>query len=179
MSDDLDYIAEFLGIDTKNPFILQDFAEIEDTEEFISFMRNNINSTELSYKNPLQKFATLKRLFSQEINKDRLHQAQSEAQKLAEKVKDIMHSVEKLTCQMDKHELIQVNKNGELEQYFTNFESKILNSIGNVRYVIRCYKYGDLAEKIEAEFRKVILKAPEVKQIRSPIEKIGITYKKM
>lgn len=176
--DDVNYICYFLGIDVKNnDFIALDLAEIKNKKEFIEFIKKHDNHVSLTYKNPLQKLNKLKAMFNEHANKDRLEKATTQAQILANKVKEIMYAVEKQPCEMDKHELIHVRKNGELEQYYTNFKSGILNSIGDVRYVIRCYKYGDLVEKIEDEFKKVILKTTEAKQLKSPVEKVGIAYK--
>lgn len=146
----IEYIANYLGLDIKNPLVLADIAEIKDIDGFMVFMKDNIKNTRLDYLNALQKLTELKKMYLAEINRDRLEGARSESFRLALKFRELKPSLRELDGNVYTWDLSQ-NIDGERKRCFTDFENSTLRKIGNLKRLI----YLDDNFKLEEELDKV------------------------
>lgn len=146
----IEYIANYLGLDIKNPLVLADIAEIKELDSFIAFMKDNIKNTRLDYLNALQKLTELKKMYLAEINRDRLDGARSESFKLAMKFRDFKPQLREIDDKVYTRYLSQ-NIDGEMVRCFTDFENATLEKIGNLKRLI----YLDDNFKLEEELDKI------------------------
>jgi len=146
----IEYIANFLGLDIKNPLVLADIAEIKELDSFIVFIKDNIKNTRLDYLNPLQKLTELKKMYLQEINSERLDSARSQSFKLALKFREFKNQFREMDGNLQTVVLGQ-NIDGETVMCFTNFENSALEKIGNLKRLI----FLDDNFKLEDELDKV------------------------
>jgi len=146
----IEYIANYLGLDIKNPLVLADIAEIKDIEGFMVFMKDNIKNTLLDYLNALQKLTELKKMYLAEVNRDRLEGARSESFRLALKFRELKPRLKELDGKINTRYLAQ-NIEGEMVRCFTDFENATLEKVGNLKRLI----YLDDNFKLEDELDKV------------------------
>lgn len=146
----IEYIANFLGLDIKNHLVLADIAEIKELDSFIVFMKDNMKNTRLDYLNQLQKLTELKKMYLQEINRDRLDSARSQSFKLALKFREFKPMLRELEGEL-KTGILAQNIDGEMVKCFTNFENSALEKIGNLKRLI----FLDDNFKLEEELDKV------------------------
>jgi len=151
-----EYIANYLGLDIQNKLVVKDIAEIEDKEAFIDFAKEHIKHISLDYMNSLQKLTQLKKMYDQELNKDREKKAQTQSQQLEKKFRKIKPL---LVTELEKFKIpkLEYFKEGG-NNYFTNFELDTLNRIGDARYLVSLYNEFRLQASIEKSFLKLIYK---------------------
>ncbi len=123
-------------------------------------MRNStqINRTELSYKNSLQRFVILRKLYLKELSKDRLDKAKSEARKLEEKFGRIKTQIINRGYNVELKGF-KTLKNGQNENYFSDFELRVLNSIGSPFTLVESYYRHTLADQIAKICEKMIFES--------------------
>ena len=152
----IEYIANYLGLDINNKLVVKDIAEIENKDAFIDFAKEHIKHTSLDYMNGLQKLTQLKKLYMQELNKDREEKAQTQSQQLEEKFRKIkpllVEEFEKF-----KTPKLDLLKEGD-HNYFTKFEIDTFNRIGDERRLIKLCNEFRLQAEIEKSFLKLIYK---------------------
>lgn len=146
----IEYIANYLGLDIKNPLVLADIAEIKDIDGFMVFMKDNIKNTRLDYLNALQKLTELKKMYLADVNRDRLDSARSESFRLALKFRELKPSLRELDGKVYTRYLGQ-NIDGEMVRCFTDFENATLEKVGNLKRLI----YLDDNFKLEEELDKI------------------------
>ena len=142
----IEYIANFLGLDIKNPLVLADIAEIKELDGFIAFMKDNMKNTRLDFLNPLKSLTELKKMYLQEINRERLEGARSQSFKLALKFRELKPMLRELDGTLQTRNLAQ---NGVL--CFSEFENSSFEKIGNLKRLI----FLDDNFKLEEELEKV------------------------
>ncbi len=151
-----EYIANYLGLDMQNKLVVKDIAEIENKEAFIDFAKENIKHTSLDYMNSLQKLTQLKKMYEQELNKDREEKAKTQSQQLEEKFRKIksllVEEFEKFRT--PKLDLLKEGDNN----YFSKFEIDTFNRIGDERHLIKLCNEFRLQAEIEKSFLKLIYK---------------------
>lgn len=146
--EEIEYIANFLGIDLSIKYALKEIALIEDKAAFIDFMHVNVNHMSLEYKNALQRLSVLKKLFFLEVNAHRFNKAMSQAALIAKKFSDVKSLIkQELAC--DKEITLEMLFL-EGKPYFSSFELRALNTLGPIRYLIRT----DDAHQLEALLQK-------------------------
>lgn len=166
----IEYTANLLGIDIQNPYALKDIGEIEQLDAFVEFAKGNLKNTRLDYMNGLQKLNELKRMFKLEINKDRLEKAQSESQKLTEKVRNVKNALEQeFTMGRNPH---WINLQADGKKLFENYEINTLDKIGSIHYVLRLSDDGVLQEAIEKQFRNRVLFKPKPQLGNQTLQKL-------
>lgn len=152
--EELEYIAQYLGLDISNKFILKDIAEIENKQQFILFMQENIKNTQLDFMNGLQKLSQLKKMLKKEINSERVEKAESEAYLLAKKFLHVNALLTDATSRGKVFKLEQLYQ-GE-DRYFSSFEIKQLNDIGSIQYLLKLSTDGLLEKELNKKFMKLI-----------------------
>jgi len=171
----IEYCANLLGIDISNPYVIADFAEIENIESFVPFAKSNIKNTRLDYLNPLQKLNELKKMWIEEQNKGREEQALTKAQSLALKFRDIKTVIKNEITNGKPIGYDNIKLSGE--NYFTNFEIKTLSTIGNIKYVVSLDDAFVLEEAITKQFNNLIYK-PSVPQIENNTKSLNLSVKR-
>jgi len=146
MQNLIKYCANLLGIDIANPYSLADIGEIENLETFVKFSKNNIKNTRLDYLNPLQKLNELKKMYAEELNKNREKKAISQAQALAKKFREVKVAVKNELAQGKPIDYDCLSKEGKA--YFTKFEETTLRSIGSIRTICNLDDEFKLEEEI-------------------------------
>lgn len=166
----VEYTANLLGIDVQNPYALKDIGEIQQLEAFVEFAKGNLKNTRLDYMNGLQKLNELKRMFELEINKDRLEKAQSESQKLTEKVRRVKNALNQEFMMGRTPHWINLQSDGK--KLFENYEINTLEKIGSIHYVLRLCDDGVLQEAIEKQFRNKVLHKPKPQLGNQTLQKL-------
>jgi len=161
MKDKIKYIADFLGLDITNKLILEKILEIGDFSGFILFMEENFNHIDLTYKTPLQKFTWLKREFfkkkAEKFSKNRKRKASEFASKLAEKVK-ATHSIVFEAGDIP-YSALRVKDTGE--RFFSDYEIKVLGSIGSLRQVVELQRSVSGRDLLEERIASILEKRIE------------------
>lgn len=160
----IDYYCGMLNIKADNEFVLADMMceldkinAIDAQNDFREFVKSKINDYDLQYNTGLQKFMLLSGKFIKnkkiELNKDRLEKASETAKELAQKVKAIPAKYE-----TQPFEAFMLDKQ---TPYFSTFEIKCLNKIGNVvncKNLQRSISGTDaLAEKLDSIISNIVL----------------------
>ncbi len=158
----LEYTANLVGVDLSNPYVIGDVSEIKDLPNFILFAKQNSKNMRLDYLNPLQKLNELKKMWSEEQNRTRQNTAMSEAQALAAKFRTIKTLVKNELEQGKPIDFDCLKKEGE--DYFTNFEQKTLQKIGNIRLICKLDDDFKLEDEINDVFIGVIYQPKKIEK---------------
>lgn len=158
MKQSILYLAKLINLELDEVVISKIGEKLQglDGNKFIQFVENSLDRTELQYKNGMQKFLKLVQMFKDEIMQDRVEKAESEAYLLAKK---FLHVNTALTMELSngknpKLEFIKANG----QDYFSSFEIKQLNEIGNIAYLLDLSREGLLEDELNKKFVKLIYK---------------------
>lgn len=156
MDNQIVYISKFLGIALDDTIIAKMAEKLQnfDGKEFVDFMENSTNRVELEYKTTLQKFVVLCDMFNKKINKDRSEQALSQAQALALKLREIKTVIKNEITSGKPIGYCNLQTAGA--NYFSVFEIKTLNAIGDIKYVVMLDDCFKLEDAITAQFNNLI-----------------------
>jgi len=173
MRDLIEYLMAILNVKTDSSFVVLDMQnelqDITDIADYQKFIRKNINYLGMEYMTGFQKFIKLtemyKRQYTEKHNQERLLGSQDTARKLAVKVKSVASTIENNDIEF---------KN--IKDFFTAWEIKELNKIGNAMKCIRLQKSvsgsDELYEKLKEQMREIVM----VNMLDKPKE---TTYKKI
>lgn len=164
------YIIQLLNIDTNNSFIVEDITQelsnIENPQEFVKFVRNNLNISQLDYKNGFQKFVYLADKYKQSLLSSD-EKIELFCKKLIEKCIAVSRNAEEYlptgqlfynfakTATYENFKYV-----GKTEPIFCEKEIKLLDEVGGCRvWLIECEEYSFLAKLINAikKFNKMKL----------------------
>jgi len=100
MKDLIDYIAQIFGLEMKSTIAIMDMendiVEIQNHAEYVRYLKNGFNLNDIKFLTAYQKFLTLtkryKAIEAETMNRSRIEQMGSLAERLAQKVKqfDVM-----------------------------------------------------------------------------------------
>ena len=174
MRTQIEYIANYLGVDITNPLCLTDISEIKDIERFKYFMKSNIKNIRLDYLNPLQKLNELKKMFEEEINVGRIEKAENHAFLLAEKFRTLKPLIKRMFEEF-KDPLIENFEKTDGTKYFESYELNTLKKIGNLRKLVFFDDNMTLEDKITKEFTQIVYqtstKPPQISMNDIPNDK--------
>ncbi len=165
----IEYIANFIGVDISNKLIVKDIAEIKNKEEFIAFIQSSFKHMSLQYLNPLQKLNQFKKLYEKTLHVEHEKTARDEAYRLNEKVKNVSVAV--------RNELYGGKKPNydNIKEYFTAKDKQRLEQLGNLVHVVSLADSNFLEEKLRESFIKKIY---AVKSISASNKALSLNVKR-
>jgi len=158
MKQSILYLAKLINLELDEVVISKIGEKLQglDGNKFIEFVENSLDRTELQYKNGMQKFLKLVKMYKEKLNEKRVEKAESEAYLLAKKFLDINTALT-MELSMGKNPRLEfIKTNGQ--DYFSSFEIKQLNEIGNIAYLLDLSREGLLEDELNKKFMKLIYK---------------------
>ena len=124
--------------------------------DFISFIENNLDHPNLSYKNPLQKFLTFCKLYSLQLEVKKEKEIQTDSLKLANKFKNVRVMLQNEILRGKNPRLSFVKDWRTHKNYFSDFEISVLEKIGNVGHLIQLCNSFELENKINSSILSIL-----------------------
>lgn len=142
MKDLIEYVSVIFGLQITSKIALlgmeNDIGIIQNHAEYIKYLKSSFNLSDLQYLTAYQKFLELtkryKRIEQEELNRNKIKNMGTAAERLASKVHEIDTMV--LNAQNDNHQWEKF-KLSTGEQYFTDKEIKALSTIGSPLNCVR------------------------------------------
>lgn len=152
------YIATVCGIELDEIILLKIANKTKgyNLPDFINFIESNLDHSNLSYKNPLQKFLTFCKLYNLQIKIKKEKDIQTDSQKLANKFKSVKVMLENEILQGKNPRLSFIRDYRTGQNYFSDFEITVLEKIGNIRYLINLSNSFELEDKINSSILSIL-----------------------
>ena len=144
MKDLIDYIAQLFGLEMKSTISImdmeQDIGEIQNHAEYVRYLKNGFNIDDIKFLTAYQKFLTLTKRYKaievETMNRSRIEQMGSLAERLAQKVKNFDVSIMNHPYK-DKLKWEHIKSTDDVNlNYFGEKEVKALITIGSPLHCI-------------------------------------------
>lgn len=161
----IEHIANMLKIDLKDPYALADIAQVKELEGFKTFIEDNFNDIRLKFANPIEKFLLLRKMYYEELNRDRLENAHKVSFAIGEKFRELKPQLRELEDKDILTRYLAQNIDGEMVRCFTDFENNALGKIGTIKRLIYLDDNHKLEEELDKVFSSVVYYGKETLRI--------------
>jgi hypothetical protein len=164
MKDLIDYIAQIFGLEMKSTIAIMDMendiGEIQNHAEYVRYLKNGFNLDDIKFLTAYQKFLTLTKRYKaievETMNRSRIEQMGSLAERLAQKVKNFDVSIMNHPHK-DKLKWEHIKSTDDVNvNYFGEKEVKALSTIGSPLHCIELQRAisgkDALCERLETIF---------------------------
>jgi len=168
MKDLIDYIAQIFGLEMKSTIAImdmeQDIGEIQNHAEYVRYLKNGFNLDDIKFLTAYQKFLTLTKRYKaievEIMNRSRIEQMGSLAERLAQKVKNFDVSIMNHPYK-DKLKWEHIKSTDDVNvNYFVEKEVKALSTIGSPLHCVQLQRAisgkDALCERLESIFIKKV-----------------------
>lgn len=175
MKDLIEYVCVIFGLQITSKIALLDMENdigiIQNHAEYIKYLKSSFNLSDLQYLTAYQKFLELtkryKRIEQEELNRNKIKNMGTAAERLASKVREIDTMV--LNAQNDNHQWEKF-KLTTGEQYFTDKEVKALSTIGSPLHCVRLQRSVSGRDMLAERLEELFIERITYPQLEAPVQ---------
>jgi len=156
MRELIENIANMLGMDLRNPYTLSDISQVKNLEGFKPFIEENFNDSRLKFLNPSKTFLMLRKMYYEEINRERIEKSQKASFELGDKFRSLKPRFREIQDKEVMTRYLSQNIDGDMVRCFTDFENTALGKVGNLKRLLYLDDNHQLEEELDKVFQSVV-----------------------